>query len=71
MEVEVVCRGEGGERIDHVLKELAAGKGAIIVRVPQVIKLSGCQERLLKSKNWKFIAVVGSTETKTGPMVIC
>lgn len=62
--------GEGGERIDRVLEELVAGKEAIIVRVPSVIKLSGCQERLLESKNREFIAVVGSTEMKTGPMVI-
>ena len=63
--------GEGGERIDHVLKELVAGKGKIILRVRPAIKLSGCQEILLKSKNWKFIVVVGSTKTKTGPVVVC
>lgn len=62
--------GEGGERIDHVLEELVVGQGAIIVRVPPVIKLSGRQERLLESKNWEFISVVGSTETKKGPVVI-
>lgn len=62
--------GEGGEGIDHLLEELVASKGAIIVRVPPVIKLSGCQERLLESKNWEFIEVVGSTEMKTDLVVI-
>lgn len=62
--------GEGRERIDHIMEELVTRKGAIIVRVPPVIKLSGCQERLLESKNWEFILVVGSTETKTDHMII-
>lgn len=62
--------GEGGERIDHVLEELVAGKGEIIVRVPPVIKLSGRQARLLESKNREFITVVGSSEIKAGLMVI-
>lgn len=61
---------EGGKCIDHVLEELVAGKGAIEVRVPPVIKLSGRQERLLESKNREFIAVVGSTEMKASPVVI-
>lgn len=42
--------GEGGVRIDHVLEELVAGKGVIIVGVPPIIKLSGGQERLLDRK---------------------
>lgn len=61
---------KGGKCIDHVLKKLVARESTIVVGLPPVIKISGCQKRLLEPKNWKFVTISGSAETEASPMII-
>lgn len=62
--------GEGGKCIDHVLKKLIAGESMTVVGVPLVIKISGCQKRLLEPRNWKFVTISGSKETEASRVII-
>lgn len=61
---------ESGKCIDLVLKKLVTWESMTVVGVPPLVKIYGCQERLLEPKNWEFVTVSIYEKTEAGLVII-